>query len=73
MNVHPIVRQIIDRDCHVSWTEREVIRHVISRLKGGMKAFRKMPADHRQGLVNQCRHRRRENIEDYTRVMSGRF
>ena len=28
IEVHPIVRQIIDRDCHVGESYRTVIRHV---------------------------------------------
>jgi hypothetical protein len=43
MEVHPIVRQIIDRDCYVGESYRRVIRHVVSKLRGGYAAFRKMP------------------------------
>ena len=69
--VHPIVRQIIDRDCHVSMRNREVIRHVISRLKDGYTAFRAMPREDRKELMRQCVQVHRENWELYRDVMSG--
>ena len=47
--MHPIVKQIIDRDCHVGISNRAVMRHVISRLKCGWATFRQMPkADHKK-------------------------
>lgn len=69
--VHPIVRQIIDRDCHVSMRNREVIRHVISRLKDGYAAFRAMPREDRKKLMRQCVQVHRKNWELYCDVMSG--
>lgn len=71
MRIHPIVRQIIDRDCHVSLTHREVIRHVISKLKGGYPTFRAMPKRDRRELVRQCIARQRENWRLYVDVMQG--
>lgn len=71
MSIDPIVRQIINRDCHVSCTEREVILHVISKLKGGMHYFRSLPDAHRRDLVRQCREHRKANFIDYYRVMKG--
>lgn len=72
-DVHPIVRQIIDRDCHVSMTNREVMRHVISRLRNGYRTFREMPRAERRELLQQCRHQHRENFRLYVQVMSGQF
>ena len=72
-DVHPIVRQIIDRDCHVSMSNREVIRHVISRLRNGYRTFREMPKAERRELLEQCRHQHRENFRLYVQVMSGQI
>jgi hypothetical protein len=62
--VHPIIRQIIDRDCHVSMRNRDVIRHVISKLRA-------MARDDRRELLRQCIACHRENWELYVDVMSG--
>ena len=69
--VHPIVRQIIDRDCHVSMRNRAVIRHVISRLKDGYLTFRALQREDRKELMRQCVRVHRENWELYRDVMSG--
>jgi acyl-CoA reductase-like NAD-dependent aldehyde dehydrogenase len=67
--MHPIVRQIIDRDCHVGMSYRAVMRHVISRLKDGYQTFQALPAADRKELLRQCRDRHRENRELYVAVM----
>ena len=67
--MHPIVKQIIDRDCHVSLSTRQVVRQVISRLKGGHATFRAMPRDDRRLLMQQCIEQHRENRELYVAVM----
>ena len=67
--MHPIVRLIIDRDCHVSLSNRAVMRHVISRLKNGWETFRQMPKADRKELLRQCRDQHRENRELYIAVM----
>ena len=67
--MHPIVRQIIDRDCHVAMSYRAVMKHVISRLRDGYQTFRAMPAADRKELLRQCRDRHRENRELYVAVM----
>ena len=69
--VHPIIRQIIDRDCHVGMRKRLVVRHVISRLKGGYATFRALPAADRREFIRQCLEVHRENWELYYDVMSG--
>jgi hypothetical protein len=68
-DVHPILRQIIDRDCHVSESNRYVIRHVISKLRNGWQTFRKMPRSDRRFLMRQCIQQHRENRELYVAVM----
>lgn len=70
-SIHPIVRQIIDRDCHVGSSDREVIRHVISKLRGGFDAFRQMDEELRQSLIDQCIHQHSQNRQLYVEVMSG--
>ena len=67
--MHPIVRLIIDRDCHVAMSYRAVMRHVISRLRNGYRTFRAMPPEDRKELLRQCRDRHRENRELYVAVM----
>lgn len=71
MNVHPIVRQIIDRDCHVSMSNRAVIRHVVSKLKDGHKTFRAMPKVDRRRLMEGCISVHRQNWKLYAYVMHG--
>ena len=67
--MHPIVRQIIDRDCHVGLSDRAVMRHVISKLRNGWQTFRQMPRADRKELLRQCRDHHRENRELYIAVM----
>jgi len=69
--IHPIIRQIIDRDCHVAESNRKVIRHVISKLRNGMQTFQAMPRDDRRELMQQCIERHRQNREMYAAVMGG--
>lgn len=71
LKVHPIVRQIIDRDCHVSLSNRSVIRHVISRLRDGRATFRAITLGDRKNLMRQCIKVHRENREFYVDLMSG--
>ncbi len=70
-SIHPIVRQIIDRDCHVGESNKEVVRHVISKLRDGYQSLRKMPAADRRMLVEQCVEQHRSNFKEYVEVMSG--
>ena len=58
-NVHPIVRQIIDRDCHVSASNRAVMRHVISKLREGYRTFRQLPKAERRQLLQDTQPRKR--------------
>ncbi len=73
LSVHPIIRQIIDRDCHVSWTPSEVIRHVVSKLKHGFDQFREMTLEQRQSLIDQCLQQHSSNQRLYVEVMTGFF
>lgn len=69
--VHPIIRQIIDRDCHVSLSGREVVRHVISKLKEGYETFRAMSKRDRRQLIEDCLTQHQANWRLYARVMNG--
>ena len=67
--MHPIVKQIIDRDCHVGISNRQVMKHVISRLKHGWRTFRQMPREDRKDLLRQCVERHHQNRQEYVAVM----
>ena len=69
IEVHPIVRQLIDRDCHVGESYRTVIRHVVSKLRGGHKTFRRMQKVDRRLLIQQCIEQHRTSRELYVSVM----
>jgi hypothetical protein len=69
--VHPIIAQIVDRDCHVSLSNREVVRHVISQLKSGYHTFRAMKKRDRRRLIEECVARHRANWLLYAAVMNG--
>jgi len=70
-SVHPIIKQIIDRDCHVATSAKEVVRHVISKLSKGYETLRAMPQTDRNLLVEQCIQHHRGNFKEYVEVMSG--
>ena len=69
IEVHPIVRQIIDRDSHVGESYRTVIRHVVSKLRGRHQTFRGMPKADRRLLIQQCIQQHRANRQLYVAVM----
>lgn len=69
IDVHPIVAQIINRNCHVGWSNRSVIRHVISKLRHGQKTFRAMTKEERKLLMRQCIEQHRKNGALYREVM----
>ena len=71
VSAHPIIRQIIDRDCHVGTSNREVVRHVISKLRHGYRTFREMPLADRQQLIDQCIQHHASNLKMYLDVMTG--
>jgi hypothetical protein len=69
--MRPVVRQVIDRDCHVSLSNRAVLRHVISKLRHGWATFRQMPKADRKELLRQRVQTHKENWGLYHFVMSG--
>ena len=70
---HPIIRQIVNRDCHVSASSRAVIRHVVSRLANRYATFRTMAREHRRSLMRDCIACHAENRGLYRAVMTGRI
>ncbi len=71
IEIHPIIRQIIDRDCHVGTSNKDVVQHVISKLKHGLQTFRTMAESERQQLIEQCLAQHRGNLMLYLEVMVG--
>lgn len=71
LSVHPIIKQVIDRDCHVGESNLCVVRHVISKLRNGYRTFKEMPKRDRKLFIQQCLHHHRENLKTYVEVMSG--
>lgn len=69
---HPILRQIIDRDCHVSLSNRAVIRHVISKLRDGYHTFSGLPKEERRRFIEQCIQIHQANRAEYEAVMWSR-
>ena len=51
---HPIIRQIVNRDCHVGTPYRKVVRHVASRLNGGWKTFKGLNRNDRRVFICEC-------------------
>ena len=69
---HPIVRQIIDRDCHVAISTRAVVEHVISKLRNGYETFISMPPADRRRFLRQCIDIHQANRAEYQDVMYPR-
>jgi len=72
-DAHPIVRQIIDRDCHVAISTRAVVEHVISKLRNGYQTFMSMPPAGRRGFLRQCIDIHQANRAEYQDVMNPRY
>ena len=66
-----IIRMIIARDCHVGISNRQVIRHVISRLKNGYTTFSELSREDRRYLMEECIKEHKENQELYDFVMGS--
>lgn len=68
-DAHPIVRQIIDRDCHVAESDLGVVRHVVAKLRDGYQTFCSLPKEERRRFVEQCLDVHRANRAEYEAVM----
>lgn len=71
LQVHPIIRQIIDRDCHVGERFQDVVRHVVSKLRNGYDTFRALSRVERREFIEQCIAQHRSNRKMYVEVMTG--
>lgn len=67
---HPIIKQVIDRDCHIGERNRAVIKHVISKLRDGYDQFKAMPPEDRRNLMIQCISAHERNRNEYHAVMN---
>jgi hypothetical protein len=72
-DAHPIVRQIIDRDCHVAESNRNVIDHVIGKLSDGYATFRGLPKAERRRFLEDCIAVHAANRAEYEAVMWPRY
>lgn len=65
-----IVKQIVDRQ-HAATPWRQVLRVVISRLRGGKQYWRSLPRETRRQVVAEVYTRQRANWRLYVAVVSG--
>lgn len=72
-DAHPIVRQIIDRDCHVVEPNLAVVRHVVSKLRDGYETFRGLPKQELRRFIEDCLAVHRANRAEYEAVMLPRY
>ena len=70
-HIHPIIRQVINRDCHVGESNRAVVRHVISKLAKGYESYRQLSAKDRCLFIEQCIAQHQANQRLYVDVMNG--
>lgn len=71
MTVHPIIRQVINRDCHVAESNKQVVQHVVSKLRQGLATFRQMTPQDRKLFIEQCLIQHKANQQEYQQVMYG--
>ena len=57
--------------CHVSATNREVIRHVIEKFKDGYQTWRAIPKDRRKDMMRSIIKAHQDNRDLYNYVMKG--
>jgi acyl-CoA reductase-like NAD-dependent aldehyde dehydrogenase len=68
-----MIQRIIRRDCHVSLSNRAVIKHVISRLKHKRQTWRTLSRAERKAFMRDCIKVHAENRSYYAWVMGGRY
>ena len=71
LQVHPIVSQIVNRDCHVGSDAKSVVQHVVAKLRNGVGTLRAMTPVDRRKLIDDCIVQHRHNWKEYVEVMSG--
>ena len=73
LSADPIVRHIIDRDCHVAESHRSVIRYVVSKLRDGYATFQSLPKAERRRFLEDCVAVHSANRAEYEAVMWPRY
>jgi len=71
--MNPIIRQIIDRDCHVADSYVSVVKHVVSRLKDGRNTFFSLDKQSRREFIDDCFKCHTDNRELYSMVMGDKL
>tara|TARA_R110000824_G_scaffold44703_23_gene129917 strand:- start:882 stop:1088 length:207 start_codon:yes stop_codon:yes gene_type:complete len=66
-----IIANIVGRR-HVAESFPRVLRHVVSKLRGGIRSFRKMPRARRREIIKCVVDAHDANRYVYRHVMSGR-
>jgi hypothetical protein len=69
--VHPIISQIIDRDCHVGQSDGDVLKHVVGKLRHGLVTFRLLKPEDQERFAQDCLIQHRGNQDLYRQVMQG--
>lgn len=69
MKIDPYIRQIIDR-CHVSQSNKSIIKYLVSRMKEKHKGWLKNPKDKRKLAMKQAIHVHNQNKDLYRKVMA---
>lgn len=69
--IRATAQRIAERDLHVSATVREAARHVIGRLKRGMRTYRTMTKEERRALWIGARDGVKSNRDIYRIAMGG--
>ena len=57
--------------CHVTASNRQVIRHVISKLKDGYATWRSIPVDRRKEMMRAIIRAHQDNRELHAYIMKG--
>ena len=65
-----MIEQIVGR-IHVSCSDFEAIRYVVSRMKQGRRTFLAMKREHRRRILETVAQTHRANRELYRQVMGG--
>ena len=69
---HWDVKRIVGQ-IHVGTPPREAVRHVVTKLRGGVKGFLQMEKDRRRYVIAAALQHHASHLIEYRNVMSGRF
>lgn len=71
MVVNSVVQMIVDRE-HVGASNREVLRSLVTSVKGGLRGWQKIDRRLRHQFMRQAIYAHGENLAMYCYVMGGR-